>query len=322
MTSIRAVVLRRWADGAVRTALGLTRGLWSGGITPVPKYDAFGREIGEDTLEGLGGSSAERDEDLNRERTQAQAAPVADPPREPDAPVFGAPAPDPAAPQRPVFAPPSGGRRTVRVGRRTGLGCLGVLVTGWTLLVILGVAAGLILALVGSSSVENTLIDGPQPSESPESSTNEPAKPAKPPRGLERRSLVRRANFARALRRLRAAGLGRLRSFSVRPERLNAQLLTKGGRLRSAQVTFDGEVKSFGSSGPGFGALETVPFGRVNTAAPERLVRQSARRLGHKTSRLDYLTHRAGTGGTWIAHFKGGRIALGDARGTFVRRSN
>jgi hypothetical protein len=283
----------------------------------VPKYDAFGREIGEDTLEGLGGSSAERDEDLTRER--AQAAPVVDPPRESEAPVFGAPVPDPAAPQQPVFVPASAGRRTVRVGRRAGLGCLGALIAGPILLAILGVAAALLVGLSGGPSVEKPLIDGPQPSESPESSAKEAAKP---PRGLERRSLVRRANFARALRRLRAAKLGSVRSFSVRPERLDAQLLTKGGRLRNVQVTFDGEVKSFGSSGAGFGALDTVPFGRVNTAAPERLTRQSARRLGRKISSIDYLIFSAaGTGGlAWGAYFKGGRIALGDARGAFVRR--
>jgi hypothetical protein len=284
----------------------------------VPKYDAFGREIGEDTLEGLGGSSAERDEDLTRERAQAQAAPVADPLREPDAPVFDAPAPDPTAPQRPVFVPPRAGRRTVRVGRRAGLGCLGALVAGPILLAIL--AAALLVGLSGSPSVEKTLIDGPQPSESPEIGAG---KPAKPPRGLERRSLVRRANFARALRRLRAAKLGSVNWLRVAPERIIARLVTKGGRLRNVQLTFDGKLDRFGGSGTGFKSVATVPFAQVNTAAPERLTRTAARRLGHTTTRLNYLVYTAGGGQfAWGAYFKGGRIALGDARGAFVRRTS
>ena len=275
-----------------RRARRLTRGPPYAGITPMPKYDAFGREIGEDTLEGLGGSSAERDEDLAR--AKAKAAPAAAPPREPDTPIFHGEASDPAAPQRPVFVAPRAATPIVRV-RRVGLGCLAVFIVGPLLL---GAAAVLLVALSGGSDVKKALIDLPRPSESPEIAAKEPAKPAKPPRGLERRSLVRRANFARALRRLRSARLGSVSSLRVAPERINAGLLTKGGRLRNVQLTFDGELKRFGSSGPGFSFVGTVPFAQLNTAAPERLARQAARRLKRKISTLNYVSllgaHRRG----------------------------
>jgi hypothetical protein len=117
---------------------------------------------------------------------------------------------------------------------------------------------------------------------------------------------------------LRAAKLGSVSSLSIRPERINAQLVTKGGRLRSVQVSSDRKLDRFSVSGPGFKFVRTVPFAQINTAAPERLARAAARRMGTKTSRLDYVALLVGTG--WGAYFKNGRIGQGDARGGFVRR--
>lgn len=287
------------------------------------KYDAFGREIGEDTLAGLGGSSAEREEDLIREREEAQAhaAPVDDPPRQPEAPIFEAPVaePDPAASQ-PVFVPARAGRKKRSLGRRAGCGCVTLII----LIPILLVALGAVVTLLGIDSepeIETGLVDRPRPSESAEIDAGKPAKPAQPPRGLESRSLVRRANFARAMKRLRAAKLGSVSSLRVAPDWIGAQLVTKGGRLRSVRLTFDGKLDRGGGVGTGFKFVRTVPFAQINTAAPERLTRSAARRLGHKTTRLDYLVYTAGGGQfAWGAYFKGGRIAQGDGRGTFVRR--
>jgi hypothetical protein len=60
--------------------------------------------------------------------------------------------------------------------------------------------------------------------------------PAATPRGLNASSLLTRRNLAPALRRLATSGLGRLYSLSIRPERIDVQLLTRGGRLRSVQL--------------------------------------------------------------------------------------
>ena len=281
------------------------------------KYDAFGREIGEDTLEGLGGSSAEREQDLIQERVeaQAQAAPVDDPPREPEAPAS-----EPSVfAERPVFVP--AGRKKRSLGRRAGCGCITLIVLIPLLLVALGAA----LALFGVETdpdVETGQVDV-RPVETPAETAapDKPAEPAAPPRGLESRSLVRRTNFARAMKRLRAARLGSVSSLRVAPDWIGAQLITKGGRLRTVRLTFDGKLDRSGGVGSGFKFVRTVPFAQINTAAPERLTRSAARRVGHKTTRLDYLAYSAGGGQfAWGAYFKGGRIAQGDERGTFVRR--
>jgi hypothetical protein len=299
----------------------------------VPEYDAFGREIGENTLEGLGGPSQRakpaewsaeelaKAQAAARAEAQATAAPPAtsgDPLRMPETPRFESPVadPEPAAPQRPVFVPQSTGLRVVRV-RRAGLGCLGLFIGGPILLTILGIAAALLFGL-SSVDTKTDLIDVPRPSESPEIEAGKRVKPAKPPVGLQAKSLVRRANFARAMRKLRAAGLGSPSSLRVAPERINAQLITKAGRLRNVQVNFDGKLDRQGSATPGFKFVRTVPFAQINTAAPERLARAAARRLGTKASRLDYVSLLTGTG--WGAYFKNGRIGVGDARGGFVRR--
>lgn len=285
----------------------------------MPKYDAFGREIGEDTLAGLGGSSTARDQDLERARAKAAPAPAAPGesalPQDAAPPSTQAPAARPGAPTRPVFVSTrASGGSTLRV-RRVGLGCLALVILGPLLL---GGAGAMLVAMSGGTHHKTALIDLPRPSESPEIAAKVPATP---PGGLGTGSLIRRANFARALKRLRTSGLGRLRSLTIRPERIDTELLTKGGRLRSVQVTFDGKLTDHGASGPGFGSLPTASFGSVNTAAPERLVRQAAHRLRRKASSIDYVTYRPGIGDyAFGAYFKGGRIALGDARGNFLRR--
>lgn len=116
----------------------------------MPKYDAFGREVGEDTLAGLGGD--------NSVSTGASATPLGDwtedqvkaaasfgataAPDAPDAP----PTPTPEPPQMPTPEVGSGlpvsGPRVIRVRRSSGLGCLVGLV------VLLAIAAAPIIAIV------------------------------------------------------------------------------------------------------------------------------------------------------------------------------
>ena len=54
-----------------------------------------------------------------------------------------------------------------------------------------------------------------------------PEAPAVPPKGVSGGSLVRRANFAAALAQLRASEL-RLTHLRLAPDRIDAQLLTRG----------------------------------------------------------------------------------------------
>ena len=243
--------------------------------------DAFGREVGEDPLAGLGWSAPEQEED-----------------REPPRP---APASVSASPER---VP---GARAQRVG------CAATVV-------LLALTAAMVVGIgFWASGLED---DDEVVSSSPSTValTPEPVAPepeAAPPVGLARGSLLLRPNLARVLGRLRTSGKGRLRSLRVAPDRVNVQLLTKDGRLRNVQVDWDGELDDYGAGGPGFGFVDTVPFGSVDAAAPSRAVTRAARRLRTGAARIDYVVS---TGDGWSVFFKGGQAFSADDRGRIVRR--
>jgi hypothetical protein len=246
----------------------------------VPKYDAFGREIGEDPLKQLRTSAPARPE------PEVRAADV----RPDPVPVVASEAPVAAeSPQRIEF---------VRPRRRR----------GWMarLVLTLAILGGVGLAVVNvGSRVEggiDDIVDGLPTTVDPEP----------PATGVTGDSLVQRANFAAAVASLKSAGLGRPLSMRVAPDRIDATLLTTGGRLHQVQVTPDGELRELASSdGP---QARTVAYAAVDPAAPERLVRAGATRKFPARS-IDYLVLSAGPPVSWGAYYKGGRIVLGDARG-------
>jgi hypothetical protein len=269
----------------------------------VPKYDAFGREIGEDTLKGLGGKPKSR-RDASPVRAPERKAAVPAPPLEGSGPE--APRQRQVTPARAPAAPPA------RVVRRSGAGrgCLGSAVT---VITVAAVAIGGAAGLIGGSGGSSGTITGP-------AKPQQAAPAAAAPRGVGPRSLVRRANLAAALRRLRSTEL-RLDHLRVAPERIDATLLTRGGRLRSVQVQPGGATERFGpDSGPGFDGASTIPFARLNPAAPERLARRGAAKLHVPVAKLMYLlpTFSSGTL-TWAAYFPHSRYVLGDAAGRYVR---
>jgi pyruvate/2-oxoglutarate dehydrogenase complex dihydrolipoamide acyltransferase (E2) component len=262
---------------------------------PVAEYDAFGRKIGEDPLEGLGwkaGGAAAPPAEAAGHAAPARAAEAA----APAAPEAAAPAAEPAAPPaaRPVFV-----RRRPR-GRRPARGLARVLLVAG--------AAGALALYAGDASQE---IRDSMPA-APEATLR-----ARPPAGLQDGSLIRRASFGTAVARLRSAGLGRLTLLRVAPARIDARLLTRGGRLRNVQLRHDGELRDFGASAGGFGFVDTIPFSRVDLAAPERLARAASRRLGVLPARVDYLVL---TTAGWSVVFEGGRQFAADRAGRHLRR--
>jgi hypothetical protein len=307
----------------------------------VPKYDAFGREIGEDTLAGLGGAPSKPTEPSWQERNErddatwdaaekvevarlqtaadaadAQAESAEDarqeaagesrwtaPGEQPPRPTFVRPGTD--DPQRRALA---GARTTVTAQRRgAGRGCL---IATIVMLAIFGLLIAGIAGLVSSVDIKNggTI-----------STAREPAKPA--PQGLAAGSLVRSGNLAAALEQIQTSGGGRLTHLTVAPERIDAQLLTPAGRLRSVQVKPGGQMERLGpDSGPGFDQASTIPFSRLNPAAPQRLARTGAERIHVPVSTLQYAVPSVFSGTlTWAAYFKRGRYVLGDASGRYQR---
>jgi hypothetical protein len=253
----------------------------------VPEYDAFGREIGEDTLAGLGGGE---------EPARAARAPQVAPPE----------------PARATFKAPAAGAPVARIRRRSGVGCLVALIA------LTAFAAVPIVALVGVvRSVEDTF-DSPRfdPPSVPAPVVPEP--PAEPPTGISGRSMVARGNFGKALARL--DGMGRVTSIRLSPDRVDAQFV-KGSRQRSAEVGFEGEL-SRGPATAGGSGVATIALSQIDRAAPSRLVRGSAARFGVREKGIDYLVLMPwpGEGHRWVAYFKNGTYVQGDRNGKVVRR--
>ena len=321
----------------------------------MPKYDAFGREIGEDTLAGLGGGSevkpvpkpveatwqertdqaeatwqaAEKIEvarletvadakDATAERAEAARQAAAGDSRW-TAPVKPAAMSARASGKQPptITLPVSQGLPTG--GRRRGRRIL--------FFVVLAIVAMFVIPLlIAGFAIVNTVgdatreIDGAIKITRPE--LPKAVVPKAAPTGLAGASLVRRERFGPAMRRLQNKGYGRLTSVRVAPERINAQFLTKDGALLSTQLGFDGKLQSFGKSGSGFGFVKTIPYSRVDPGAPERLTRRAAERLGKSPKALDYVVLSQGGPEDllWGAFFKGGGHVQGFADGRVWRR--
>ena len=247
----------------------------------MPEYDAFGREIGEDSLASL--------------RQAGEATPVE---QEQPAPVREAVASDTedAAPPPPVFVAPQRGQR------RPARGIVFALVIVST--VIFGMVA---LVAVGIFSAGTAVVDR----------IGELAPEAQPePVGLAAGSLLRPAEFERAIGVLRDAG-GRADTLRVAPARIDTQLVS-GDRARIVQVRPGGELHEI-TTVSGVGASSPVlNWNRIDPGAPRRLTRAAARRLRISPSQINYLVLSAALG-QWGAYFKNGRIAFGDRRGRVTR---
>lgn len=142
-----------------------------------------------------------------------------------------------------------------------------------------------------------------------------------PPRGLQDGSLLRPAAFATLLRRVRADPGGNLLLLRLAPERADLRLGRSNGGLRIVQLRSDGGRTLLASYSYGGDERKSIPFSKIDTGAPSRLVRAAARRLGRKTSSIDYLVLlNILDGPRWSAYFKGGAAFQGDAHGKIVRR--
>jgi hypothetical protein len=277
----------------------------------VPEYDAFGREIGENTLSGLGG--------------EAGAAPP-QPPAEP------APAPPPSdgwtttAPPQPApepaqvtFSVPDGApvtvMPTVRRRRMGGLGCLIGLV------ILAAVVAGPVIAvfsIVGSAS--DVIDDVTDAIDDRTAIVPDVPDPPTEPTGITGRSLIAEDNLSAALRRIEQDGFAKAERVTVRPAGLDADTV-KGGRGRSIQIGYDGAITR-GDASPTRAPFGTIRLASLDPAAPARLVRGSAERYRVKPKGVTHIIAGPGFDGgqRWVAYFKNGIYVEGDAKGRVTRR--
>jgi hypothetical protein len=290
---------------------------WDGAV---PKYDAFGREIGENTLAGLGGSNepAASAEPVPSSAGESWAS--ATPTAEPSADWTAAPSTQPAdgwtdapAPEAPVVSFPDAPPRPINVRRARGLGCLVGLV------ILAAVVAGPVIAIVSVVSDAGDAIDEVT-GVFDDVPTDDPAPPPDPAVGITGRSMIAPGNVERALGQL--DGAKRVGRMTIWPERLETDVIR--GR-RATDVTFSaeggvtrGEPEAYNE------ALGTIPVADIDPTAPARLVRNAAKRYGVRERGINYLIGSedvfSGSGHRWIAYFKNGVYVQGDERGRVIRR--
>jgi hypothetical protein len=282
----------------------------------VPEHDAFGRPVGEDPLAALRGATEGDADEAARARAEERARIEVEPEerartetsadeararidvsaREPA--EIEVPEAEPPPAQEPV---PAAARVYVRPRRRRGRGVVILLVFA---IVIVGAVPAMVAFVADEvrDRVDGVLVPPTQ------------GGAARAPTGLERTSLIRRANFARALEVLRRENLGRALTMRVAPDRIDATLTSGRGRVSQVQVTFTGTLRRFGDTRTGT-EQRGLALDRIDPRAPERLVRAGARRTDQAAREIDYLVLNQPPALRWGAYFKGGAIVQGDARG-------
>lgn len=277
----------------------------------MPERDAFGNELRPSDATAAFGAA---------EPVPAPAPATGGPvePRAPAAPVA------PPAPVLDTTRPSSRSPGPRRASGRAAGGCIVFVV------VVLG-AGGLVVGLVAdqvSTGVDavrslSTEFDRtaqaprtPAPTPSTPSTPSRPAPPAAPPTGLRRGSLLRPVPFGRAVTRLRRSGLGRLRNLRVSPARIDAQLVTSSGRLRSVEIVPGGKLTTLSTSSTGFGSSRTLSLAAIDRKAPQRLARSAAGRARTSTGAVEYLVllDLGGQPG-WVVYLRGGRGFRADRNG-------
>ncbi|HEX8102643.1 MAG TPA: hypothetical protein VF533_08535 [Solirubrobacteraceae bacterium] len=281
----------------------------------MPEYDAFGREIGENPLEQLGWAGGGSPAPAPAEGAPPRPAPRPTAPQATPPP----PAPFPSAQAPRGFGTPGAARwRRRRRAIRRGI--------------FLGIVGAIGLAIWGSATsvvreardaIDDVQVTVPSPREdgqvADETESERPAPPARPPKGLRGDSLVRPDNLRAALRQLRKAG-GRIESLRLAPERLDAELVTRGGRVKRIQISPEGGMSQ--QTGSGFPGSAKLPISSVDPAAPARLVRAAARKMNRSTDGINYLLFAFTGEPGWNAYFKNGAYWQGDRSGRILRRFN
>jgi hypothetical protein len=139
------------------------------------------------------------------------------------------------------------------------------------------------------------------------------------PTGVTGASMLAARNLDRALAEARRDPGGRLGLLRLAPARADLQLARHGGGMDLLQLRHDGGRSLVRT--PGTAPRKAIIFSRVDRAAPSRLVRQAAHRLGRSTKAIDYVVLiDVLDGPRWSAYFKGGAAFQGDAHGHVTRR--
>lgn len=251
-------------------------------------YDAFGNKVGDDPLGGLGGGPG----------SSPSGVPGGEPPR-----------------------------RWPRIlAVLTAVAVVGALAVGGAALLAGGEDDGPAAdpaPAVAEQPVPETPADPERPARPERPADPErpvAAKPAEPPRGLQPGSLLRRANFTVALRRLRTQVKGRPRSLRVEAERIDVQVVLQDGRMRIAQARWDGEVRVLTTTSTPIGGLQGFAWSAIDRGAPQRLVRGATGRARKPASSFNYAVLMDVGGLRWSGFLKSGGAFIAGPSGRIERQ--
>jgi hypothetical protein len=265
----------------------------------VPEYDAFGREIGENTLAGLGGEPQPRSEPVAPE----ESTPRVEPPEQPE-------------PSRVTLSVPKGAPITVIPGRRrrtSGLGCfVGIAI-------LAAIAAGPVIGLVSFVGSASDVIDDVTDAFDPDTLVL-PQDILEPPVGITGESMIDPGNLGAALNRVRGEDYRRVTAIDLRPDRVTFTVV-RNGRQRDLVIGSDRDLVP-GDPSAANGAAATIGLAAIDPAAPARLVRGAAKRYRVRPRGINYVLAAPERGGAhhWRAYFKNGVYVEGDAAGRVIRR--
>jgi hypothetical protein len=140
-----------------------------------------------------------------------------------------------------------------------------------------------------------------------------------PPAGVSGTSMLAARNLDRALASARRDPGGRLGLLRLAPERADLHLTRRGGGIDLLQLRADGGRSLVRM--PGDVTRKAIIFSTIDRAAPSRLVRRAARRLGRSPKAIDYVVLIDILGAPrWSAYFRGGAAFAGDAHGAITSR--
>jgi hypothetical protein len=189
-----------------------------------------------------------------------------------------------------------------------------------TLAIVGAVGVALFAALVPWAS---NLADTPGPSAPAEeggSLAGAGADGLAAPRGLGAGSLLRPENLAPAVRRLRVRLGGRPRFVRVSADRVDAQVVLPGERIRLGYFTWDGAMRVIATTkAPGVSAAPALRWVQVDPWAPRRLVRSATAQARMPASGFDYAVLARAGGMHWTAFLSGGSTWTAGADGHRAR---
>jgi hypothetical protein len=147
------------------------------------------------------------------------------------------------------------------------------------------------------------------------------------PRVRWRLSVPRRPVSLLAPSALRAAAAvlqdelpGRLRTLRVEPARIDVQIV-QGERMRVGRLEAGADTARVVTTVPVSHAFSTFAYDDIDPEAPRRLIRAGARRLGRATGDVRYVFALEAFADElqWLAYWRDGGFATGDAGGTLLR---